>query len=113
MTRLDELRQMRDFLDREIEREEALVASGCGVIIHTAADLYGVSIDLLLSKSEEVHVVRARHAAAWLMHQRGLSYPQIGRALGRHHTTIMAAVRRIEAQPPVRGLLAGLLREVA
>lgn len=108
MSRLDDLRRMRAFLDAEIAREEHLLATGAGPIIYAAADLYGVSIDQVLSTSEEIHVVRARQAAAWLMHRQGLSYPQIGRALKRHHTTMMHAVRRVESQPPVKAVLVGL-----
>lgn len=36
---------------------------------------------------------------AWKrMRDGGMSLPQIGRAVGRHHTTILSALRRLEAE---------------
>lgn len=43
-------------------------------------------------------LVDARHVAAWLLRQLGLSYPDIGANLGgKHHTTSMEAVRRVDS----------------
>lgn len=59
---------------------------------------YGVTWEEFLSKDRSRHLVDARQVAAWLMRQRGMSYPAIGKALGgRDHSTAMHAVSCIEA----------------
>jgi chromosomal replication initiation ATPase DnaA len=52
------------------------------------------SIKRLRSASRSTKIVRVRWAIARAARQRGYSYPTIGRALNRDHTTIMHAVRR-------------------
>jgi chromosomal replication initiation ATPase DnaA len=76
---------------------------------------FGVSPSQLLSKDRHKSIARARHVAAWLMRQTGLSFPEIGRALGgRDHTTAMNSVRRVEAclstDPGDRPILEGMLQ---
>jgi chromosomal replication initiator protein len=53
----------------------------------------------LLSKDRHKSVAFARHVAMYLCRQRlGASFPELGRAFGnRDHTTVMSAVRRVEA----------------
>jgi chromosomal replication initiator protein len=53
----------------------------------------------LLSKDRHKSVAFARHVAMYLCRQRlGSSFPELGRAFGnRDHTTVMSAVRRVEA----------------
>jgi hypothetical protein len=59
---------------------------------------YGVTWEELLMKNRSRHLVDARQVAAWLMRQRGMSYPAIGKALGgRDHSTAMHAVACVEA----------------
>ena len=116
MSRLDELRAMRDFIDREIAAEVRLRIESetppppldtRGFIVR-AADLYGVRPDQITSGTRRAQVVRARQAAAWLMHRAGMSYPSIGAVLGLHHTTALYACRKIDGSPTVRALLVGL-----
>ena len=59
-------------------------------------------------------IVRARFAAAWLLRVLcGLSYPQIGLALGgRDHQTAINAVRRVDRDIRDDGPLAHYLVEV-
>ena len=45
-----------------------------------------------------------RPIAAWLMREDGLSFPTIGRALKRDHTTAMHSVRAVEKQPALLAL---------
>lgn len=54
----------------------------------------------LVSKDRHKSVAFARHVAMYLCKQRlSCSFPEIGRAFGnRDHTTVMSAVRKIEAQ---------------
>ena len=76
------------------------------------------SIDLT-SKDRHKSVAFARHVAMYLCKQRlKCSFPELGRAFGnRDHTTVMSAVRKIEAQrdsdPQVRAHLAALERKLA
>jgi chromosomal replication initiator protein len=76
------------------------------------------SIDLT-SKDRHKSVAFARHVAMYLCKQRlKVSFPEIGRAFGnRDHTTVMSAVRKIEAQrdtdPQVRAHLEALERRLA
>ncbi|XYH98192.1 chromosomal replication initiator protein DnaA [Sorangium sp. So ce1128] len=76
------------------------------------------SIDLT-SKDRHKSVAFARHVAMYLCKQRlKCSFPEIGRAFGnRDHTTVMSAVRKIEAQrdsdPQVRAHLEALEKKLA
>jgi chromosomal replication initiator protein len=73
----------------------------------------------LVSKDRHKSVAFARHVAMYLCKQRlKCSFPEIGRAFGnRDHTTVMSAVRKIEAQresdPQVRAHLEALERKLA
>jgi chromosomal replication initiator protein len=76
------------------------------------------SIDLT-SKDRHKSIAFARHVAMYLCKQRlKCSFPEIGRAFGnRDHTTVMSAVRKIEAQrdsdPQVRAHIEALERKLA
>lgn len=68
-------------------------------VIDAAANLFGVSIGDILGPRRHRHVVRARQVAMFVCRDlTDLSYPQLGTAFGgRHHTTVLDAVRKIEA----------------
>ena len=76
------------------------------------------SVDLT-SKDRHKSIAFARHVAMYLCKQRlKCSFPEIGRAFGnRDHTTVMSAVRKIEAQrdsdPQVRAHLEALEKKLA
>lgn len=115
MSRLDELYRIRDrvlaeiaYIERlgaEIENLDRIRSTPVSRIIDTAADLYGVDVDEVLSTSRNDRVVRARQAACWLLRGHGMSLPEIGKAIGRDHTTVLHAVRKIDADPGRRSLL--------
>lgn len=68
-------------------------------IIHTVSAIFDVPVDDMKSKSRAMDLARARFAAAYILRsERKLSYPIIGRLLGRRdHSTIMhACVRAAE-----------------
>ncbi len=73
----------------------------------------------LTSKDRHKSVAFARHVAMYLCKQRlKCSFPELGRAFGgRDHTTVMSAVRKIEAQreadPGVRAHLEALEKKLA
>jgi hypothetical protein len=66
-------------------------------IIRAVADEHKVSVDELVGHGRERWVVGPRHAAMVAVRtQTGLSLPQIGRLFGgRHHTTVMDAIRSV------------------
>lgn len=73
----------------------------------------------LVSQDRHKTVAFARHVAMYLCKQRlKCSFPELGRAFGgRDHTTVMSAVRKIEAQrdvdPQVRAHLEALEKKLA
>ncbi len=72
----------------------------------------------LLSKDRHKSIAFARHVAMYLCKQRlKCSFPELGRAFGnRDHTTVMSAVRKVEAlrtsDPDVRAHLEALERKL-
>jgi len=59
-------------------------------IIHAVAQETGVAVQDILSNRRYRSVVTARKLAARRLRLLGMSYPEIGRALGgRHHTSAM------------------------
>lgn len=60
----------------------------------------GISVAQLRGPSRTKKLIKPRHQAMWTVHQElALSYPVIGRWFGgRDHTSIMHAVRKIEAE---------------
>jgi len=80
----------------------------------TVARRFGMTVADLTGQDRHKTVARARHVAAWVLRQHGLSYPEMGRALGdRDHSTMMHSVRvvqaRIVAAPGERVALEALL----
>jgi hypothetical protein len=77
-------------------------------IQETAADYYGITVELLLSKQRRHAIVHPRQIAMWLCSQlTKRSFPDIGsRFGGMDHTTVMYARgqvdARIEADPDLK-----------
>lgn len=121
--RLDQLRNLRTRIDLEIAREEAfqrrihrLVAqSKIAVttrgdwntqVITAVAHQQAVDITDITGSDRRRHVTDARHIAAWILRQDDRTYPQIGAALNKDHTTIISGVRRIESDPELLAIAA-------
>ena len=69
-------------------------------IIADTAGMFDLSVSDILGRSRERSLVYARHMAMWRVRKArpDLSYPQIAKAFGgRDHTTVIHAVRRMEA----------------
>jgi chromosomal replication initiator protein len=67
-------------------------------IIACVAERFGAPVDEILSDRKERRIARVRQAAMALAHElTWQSYPAIGRAFRRDHTTVMYAVRRARA----------------
>jgi chromosomal replication initiation ATPase DnaA len=56
----------------------------------------GVTLAQMVSPGGDRKVIDARHEAMWLARAADYSYPQIGRAFGRHHTAVIYALRSLE-----------------
>ena len=66
-------------------------------IVQRVAEHFGVKLADILAQDRHAHIADARHVAAWLLRERGLSFPSIARELARKdHTTIISAVRKVE-----------------
>ncbi len=69
--------------------EEALAA---------AARAFGITLEEIKGRTQPQRIVRARHAFVYVARtSMSESYPRIGRALGRDHTTAMSSMQRAEA----------------
>lgn len=70
--------------------------------IAAACEAWEVPRRVLLGRSHVRRVVDCRAWAAQLMRADGLSLPQIGRALRRHHTTVLHLLKRFELPADVQ-----------
>ncbi|SDC45461.1 helix-turn-helix domain-containing protein [Nocardioides lianchengensis] len=112
MTRLDELYEMRAAIDAEIERERRQLwrmaqlrddvadllqglSTTTAVTLRAVAAAYAVEVTQIIGRDRHHAVVAARHVAAFLLRDQGLSLPKVGRALGRDHTTAMNSCKRV------------------
>jgi chromosomal replication initiation ATPase DnaA len=64
-------------------------------LVIEAARLFGTTERDILSPSRFHRHVRPRWAVAYVLHLRGVHYAEIGRRLGRDHTTILHCVRNM------------------
>jgi chromosomal replication initiation ATPase DnaA len=75
-------------------------------IVRTVARYFAIETADILSGCREPNLVLARWVVTYLARQQNHSYPQIGRFLGRHHSTIMysqwQAVEQYEHNPAFR-----------
>jgi chromosomal replication initiation ATPase DnaA len=82
--------------------------------LEQAGGLFRVTEAQLLGPSRRQEIARARHVVAWLLRQDGFSFPEIGRHIGRDHTSVMNSCRRVDgeraADPEVREMLDGMVR---
>ena len=76
-----------------------LEATAANVIAAVSA-ASGISREVLLGDGRgEKHVADARAVAMWRLRElTGASYPAIGRVFGRHHTTVIHAVQRVQRE---------------
>lgn len=110
--RLRDLLRMRRFIDDEIRAErQCLAAGGRPDLLQAAADLYSTTVDEMRSESRTKGVTNARMAACWLLREVGASYPEAGKVLNLHHTTVMNACRVIDGDPSRLALVRALLAQ--
>lgn len=73
---------------------------------------FGVTQAELTGPKRHAHLAQARHVLAWLLRERGFSFPAIGLCLQRDHTTIMHAVRKVDAERAKSEAVARVLDEM-
>ena len=67
-------------------------------IVGLAADIFGVTVRDVLGGDRSRKVVRPRQVAMYVARKRtGMSFPQLGEAFGRDHSTVQYAVRQVNA----------------
>lgn len=108
VARLEQLLTLRANVDQEIDQQRIRIhsiqeAKRAHGVIEATAHWHSVQPADLISKQRGQWVSAARHVAMWLLRESGMSYPDIGRALGgRDHTTAIWGVKRVETTPALR-----------
>ena len=84
---------------RNIAKEEDAGVVTVQQVQKLVATTYKLSVDELLSKNNSRHIAHPRQVAMYLCkHLTKHSYPEIGRAFGgKHHTTVIHSVEKIES----------------
>lgn len=62
-------------------------------LLNEIAKSHNLKLEELLAKSRDAKRVQARREFSVLAHESGFSFPQIGRRLGMHHTSIVHLVQ--------------------
>lgn len=84
------------------------------LVLDTTARLFGVTAaDILSGSHARRHVEPRMVAMAVLRANSTMSYPEIGRAFGRDHTTVMSAIDRVASSDVMRGWASAVDLEVA
>ena len=92
---------------------EAETEASVEELLDRAARRFDVTVEELLYGSRRKGLVAARQVAYWLLRARGLSYPEIGRALGgKDHTTVMSGVRKVQREREDNPQVAAALDEL-
>jgi chromosomal replication initiation ATPase DnaA len=68
--------------------------------VRAACEHYHLTPAQLLQGGRVKYLADARAVTMWLLRYSGASYPAAGEALGgRHHTTVMVGVKKVDAKP--------------
>ena len=66
--------------------------------IAAGAEAFGLKLEDMTGRAQPQRIVRARHAVVWCAREvMKESFPRIGKALKRDHTTVMSSYRRAQA----------------
>ena len=100
---------------RNIAKEEESGVVTVQQIQKLVASTYKLSVDELLSKNNARHISHPRQVAMYLCkHLTKHSYPEIGRAFGgKHHTTVIHSVEKIETLVGTDSTLQRLISELS
>lgn len=94
----EEVAQLARKLKALVQEDESplLMPSRIKPVIRAVAKFYGVTVGDLVSFRRNEEIVRPRHVAMYLARQLTKhSLPRIGRALDRHHTSVLHGCRQI------------------
>lgn len=64
--------------------------------LNDVCEEFNITIDELFGERGSRSIGKAKQKAAYLLRQRGLSWPEVGKILGRSHTTVIKAAGRYE-----------------
>lgn len=67
-------------------------------VLREVSEASGIPIARILGPSRVRPVVEARQLVCHVLRRHGMSYPQIGKVIGRDHTTVIHSVRAVEAR---------------
>jgi chromosomal replication initiation ATPase DnaA len=108
--RLDELYSLRSRITSEIAAEVARIEAVArrererlyrvrpvtrglwNAVVDASAAETGIPRSVILGRSRHPAAAYARHVACWVACERGLSYSEVGRLLGRDHSTVRHSV---------------------
>lgn len=68
---------------------------GVRLLAATLAEETGIPVAEILGDGRDAQVVAVRHRLWAMLHGTGLSLTAIGMITGRHHTTILHAIRKV------------------
>lgn len=86
--------------NRNSGRTAPLMVHDCVLV---ASRVFGVSVEDIKGAKRDRDIARARQAAMWAARDyTAKSMPQIGKAFGRDHTTVLYACRQIENLRKIR-----------
>jgi chromosomal replication initiation ATPase DnaA len=66
------------------------------LLLKLTSEVTGVSEGEILSRKRERHISDARFIAMYVMRKQGMSITSIGKAVNRHHTTVLHGLSIIE-----------------
>lgn len=75
---------------------DADVNSQISMVLEKTASAYGIEMDDLLSRTRRADIAVARQFAMHSLRVAGLSFPRIGKAFDRDHTTVIHAFNKVE-----------------
>lgn len=65
---------------------------GLSAVLRGISKEYFVPVEAIVSRERTKRVVEARKAFLIVLRENGFSYPEIGKLLGKDHTTILAQI---------------------
>jgi len=113
-----ELRDLATWLAGHVDPDRPFTPRALGAdrateeCLTRAAAMFDTTVAAMKSGSRRPEHVRPRHVAIYAARLCGASFPQIGRAFGQHHTTVMYAVSRVGENPGMRRLAHELAEQV-
>lgn len=87
--------EIKSYID-SVVHEERNANQAILEIAEEIAGEAGISLDDITGHSRKKIIVQTRHLVCFVSNQRGYTVSQIGRAIGRDHTSVMNAIRNVK-----------------